>query len=108
VGRLFWKFFAFVWLAQLVVIIAVGSLFSLTNHRIDAAVSDVAAGPMAEGQASTAAEVLRYAGVGGLRNWSERARGHAVLVVDATGRDVLGRPVSLGVAAVHHLQKDRA
>jgi hypothetical protein len=33
VGRLFWKFFAFVWLAQLVGIIAVGSLFWLTDPR---------------------------------------------------------------------------
>ena len=32
-GRLFWKFFAFVWLAQLVGIIAVGSLFWLTDPR---------------------------------------------------------------------------
>lgn len=32
-GRLFWKFFGFVWLAQLAGIIAVGSLFWLTGPR---------------------------------------------------------------------------
>jgi two-component system, OmpR family, sensor kinase len=31
VGRLFWKFFAFIWLAQLAGIVAVGSLFWLTD-----------------------------------------------------------------------------
>ena len=41
-GRLFWKFFAFVWLAQLAGIIAVGSLFWLTDHRSDPAATSVA------------------------------------------------------------------
>jgi signal transduction histidine kinase len=49
VGRLFWKFFAFVWLAQLAGIIALGSLFWLTDHRAEAAFNDIAAGPMAVG-----------------------------------------------------------
>jgi two-component system, OmpR family, sensor kinase len=43
VGRLFWKFFAFVWLAQLAVIIAIGALLWLTNVRADAAHNAVAA-----------------------------------------------------------------
>jgi two-component system, OmpR family, sensor kinase len=43
VGRLFWKFFAFVWLAQLAGIIAVGSLFWLTDGH-NASVHGVLAG----------------------------------------------------------------
>jgi signal transduction histidine kinase len=47
VGRLFWKFFAFVWLAQLAGIIAVASLFWLTDRRTEAAFNDIGAGPVA-------------------------------------------------------------
>jgi two-component system OmpR family sensor kinase len=99
VGRLFWKFFAFVWLAQLAGIVAVGSLFWLTDRRAEAAFNEIAAHPMADLRVSAAAEVLRYAGAGAFRNWSERERGPAVFAVDAAGRDVLGRLVPLGVAA---------
>lgn len=107
-GRLFWKFFAFVWLAQLAGIIAVGSLFWLTDRRTEAAFNDVAAGPMAEVQVGAAAEVFRYAGADGLRSWSERERGPTVFALDAAGRDVLGRPVPVGVSAeLRQLQGDR-
>jgi two-component system, OmpR family, sensor kinase len=50
--RLFWKFFAFVWLAQMAGIVAVGSLFWLTDRRAEAAINDIAAGPMADIQAA--------------------------------------------------------
>jgi two-component system OmpR family sensor kinase len=104
VGRLFWKFFAFVWLAQLAGIITVGSLFWLTNRRSEAAFSDIAAGPMAD----AAAEVLRYGGIGAFRNWSERERGPTVFAVDAAGHEVLGRLVPLDVAAeIRRLPRDR-
>ncbi len=97
-GRLFWKFFGFVWLAQLAGIIAVGSLFWLTDRRIEAAFNDVAAGPMADIQVAAAADVLRYAGVGAFKNWSEGERAPTVFALDETGRDVLGRLVPMSVA----------
>jgi two-component system OmpR family sensor kinase len=108
VGRLFWKFFAFVWLAQLAGIIAVASLFWLADRRTEAAFNDIAAGPMVDIQVGAAAEVLRYAGAEAFRNWSERERGATVFAVDATGGDVLGRLVPFGVAAeIRQLPKDR-
>jgi two-component system, OmpR family, sensor kinase len=108
VGRLFWKFFAFVWLAQLAGIIAVVSLFWLTDRRTEAALNDIAAGPMVDIQVGAAAEVLRYAGAGAFRNWSEREPGATVFAVDAAGRDVLGRLVPSGVAAeIRGLPRDR-
>jgi signal transduction histidine kinase len=36
VGRLFWKFFAFVWLAQFAGIVAITSIYWLTEARVDA------------------------------------------------------------------------
>ena len=98
-GRLFWKFFAFVWLAQLVGIIAVGSLFWRIDRRAETDFNDIAAGPMIGIQVGAAAEVLQYAGAEAFRNWSERERGATVFAVDAAGRDVLGRLVPSVVAA---------
>jgi two-component system OmpR family sensor kinase len=108
VGRLFWKFFAFVWLAQIAGIIAVVSFFWLNDRRTEAAFNDIAAGPMVDIQVGAAAEVLRYAGADALRNWSQRERGATVFAVDAAGRDVLGRLVPFAVAAeIRQLPKDR-
>jgi two-component system OmpR family sensor kinase len=107
-GRLFWKFFAFVWLAQMAGIIAVGSLFWLTDRRIEEAFNDVAAGPMADIQVGAAADVLRYAGVGGFRSWSEGERAPTVFALDTAGRDVLGRAVPVRVATeIGRLPRDR-
>jgi two-component system, OmpR family, sensor kinase len=48
VGRLFWKFFLFVWLAQLLGIVAVAALFSLTAPRFKP--ESVDAGPVARAE----------------------------------------------------------
>jgi len=95
VGRLFWKFFAFVWLAQLAVMIVLGLLFWLGEpHREQQAMAEIAGGPMASAQVHAAATVLRYAGVAGLRDSGlARSPGPTVLAVDDTGQDVLGRSV---------------
>lgn len=107
-GRLFWKFFAFVWLAQLAGIIAVGSLFWLRDRSGDTALSDVAGGPMAASQVRAGAEILRYAGTDAFGGWAAHERGPAVFAVDAEGHDVLGRRVPpSAVAAVDQLRKDR-
>jgi len=107
VGRLFWKFFAFVWLAQLAGIIAVGSLFWRIDRRAERDFNDIAAGPMIGIQVGAAAEVLQYAGAEAFRNWSERERGATVFAVDAAGRDVLGRLVPSGVAGeIRRLRRD--
>ncbi|MDP8983800.1 MAG: ATP-binding protein [Pseudomonadota bacterium] len=97
-GRLFWKFFGFVWLAQLAGIVAVGSLFWLSDRRIEAAFNDVAAGPIVGIQVGAAAAVLHYGGAEAFKNWSESEPGHLVFAVDDAGRDVLGRPVPATVA----------
>lgn len=96
-GRLFWKFFAFVWLAQLAGIIAVGSLFWLSDHRSDTATPDVAAGPMAAVEVHAGGEILRYAGTAAFGSWSEHEPGPTVFAIDTAGRDVLGRTVPASV-----------
>ena len=101
-GRLFWKFFAFVWLAQLAGIIAVGSLFWLTDHGRDTATSDVAAGPMAALKVHAGAAILRYAGTAAFGSWSEHEPGPTVFAVDAVDQDVLGRIVPTSVTSEVH------
>jgi two-component system, OmpR family, sensor kinase len=108
VGRLFWKFFGFVWLAQLAGIIAVGSLFWLTDHRSDATFNDLAEGPMAANQVHAGAEILRYAGAEAFGSWSEHEPGPAVFAVDAQGHDVLGRQVpATAVTEARQIRRDR-
>jgi two-component system OmpR family sensor kinase len=99
VGRLFWKFFAFVWLAQLAGFIALGSLFWLTDHRGDTVTADVAGGPFAATEVHAGAEVLRYAGTHAFGSWSEHEPGPAVFAVDSLGHDILGRAVPASVSS---------
>ena len=98
-GRLFWKFFAFVWLAQLAGIIAVGSLFWLSDHHGESVTPDVAAGPMAAAEVHAGEEILRYAGASAFGSWSEHEPGPTVFAIDTAGQDVLGRAVPTSVTS---------
>ena len=107
-GRLFWKFFAFVWLAQLAGIIAVGTLFWLMDPRGEAAAIDIAGGPMAATQVRAGAEILRYAGASAFGSWSEHEPGPTIFAVDALGHDIVGRQVPAGVTdEVRRMLHDR-
>jgi two-component system OmpR family sensor kinase len=97
VGRLFWKFFGFAWLAQLAGIIAVGSLFWLSDHHTDTTTPDVAAGPMAAVEVRAGEAILRYAGTAAFGSWSAHQPGPTVFAIDSAGQDVLGRPVPASV-----------
>ncbi len=107
-GRLFWKFFAFVWLAQLAAFIVLGSLFWLADHRSDAMLHDVAAGSMATREVAAAAAVLKYAGVAAFKDWSGHMPERAVYALDGAGRDILGRSVPPdAVTKMRQLKADR-
>jgi two-component system OmpR family sensor kinase len=91
-GRLFWKFFAFIWLAQLVGIVAIGSTFWFTELRFDRSLRDMDFG--AGDRVGAAAAILRVAGVAGFNNWVEWEPGPTVFAVDESGHDVLDRSIS--------------
>lgn len=93
-GRLFWKFFAFIWLAQLAGIVAIGSTFWLTERHFDRSLSDIDFGLGAGDRAGAAASVLRVAGISGFNNWVEQEPGPTVFAVDESGHDVLDRSIS--------------
>lgn len=91
-GRLFWKFFAFVWLAQFAGIVAIGSAFWLTRHSDSA--PDIESGPGAGMRVDAAANILKYGGIDAFKAWSEHEPPNKVFAVDTSGRDLLQRPVA--------------
>jgi two-component system OmpR family sensor kinase len=105
VGRLFWKFFAFVWLAQFAGIVAIGSAFWLTQRHSDSAL-DIESGPGAGMRVDAAANILKYGGIDAFKAWSEHEPPNPVFAVDTSGRDVLQRPV--GPNLVSHARQLRA
>jgi two-component system, OmpR family, sensor kinase len=105
VGRLFWKFFAFVWLAQFAGIVAIGSAFWLTARHIESPL-DIESSPGTAMRVGAAASILEYAGVDAFKAWSEREPPNPVFAVDASGNDVLQRPVASSL--VLHARQLRA
>jgi two-component system OmpR family sensor kinase len=92
-SRLFWKFFAFVWLAQFAGIVAIGSAFWL-SARHDERAMDLGFSPDAAMRIDTENSILQYANVGAFKAWSEHHPQDLVYAVDSTGNDVLGRVVT--------------
>jgi two-component system OmpR family sensor kinase len=105
VGRLFWKFFAFVSLAQVAGIVAIGSAFWLTQRHSENAL-DIESGPVAGMRVDVAANILRYGGIDAFKAWSERESPNPVFAVDTSGRDALQRPVAANL--VSHARQLRA
>ena len=97
-GRLFWKFFAFVWLAQVAGIVAIGSAFWLTQRHGDSAL-DIESGPGAGMRVDAAASILKYGGIDAFKAWSEHESPNLVFAVDSTGRDALQRSVAPNLVA---------
>jgi two-component system, OmpR family, sensor kinase len=100
VGRLFWKFFAFIWLAQLAGIVATASSFWVMQFRAERVQNEIDAGPGAIGRVESAAMILRYGGAGPFREWAANHPGPGVFAVDESGHDLLNRPVSQELVAL--------
>lgn len=96
-GRLFWKFFFFFWLAQLTAGVGVGLTFWLRDHAQERQQSVVDASPPARFQVGAAAATLRHGGVAALRALLEaqgRRPGPPVFVLDEQRRELLGRTIA--------------
>jgi two-component system OmpR family sensor kinase len=92
-GRLFWKFFFFILLAQLTATIGIGSILWLEGRSHDKAHSVVDDSPPAAFHVDAAAATLRYGGVDALRALLAQQRRHAIYAIDDTQRELLGRPI---------------
>ena len=92
-GRLFWKFFFFIMVAQLTATIGVGIMFSLENRERDRRTSDLDQSPPAAFMIRSAAATLQYGGTEALRKLVGTAERHHVYAVDEEQHELLGREV---------------
>src|SRR4051812_12256069 len=107
-GRLFWKFFLSILLAQLTVTFGVGSVFWLRDQaRMQAAAEapEVELSPSAEFMIDSAAATLAHGGTPALRALLAGTARHNLFAIDDGGRELLDRPVApeLRIQAEHML-----
>ncbi|MCG2584601.1 cell wall metabolism sensor histidine kinase WalK [Massilia sp. TS11] len=110
-GRLFWKFFLSILLAQVAATLAIGGAFWLRDlARQTPAGTTLERGPSAEFLAQSAAATLRHGGPAALAELLAAQHLRTVYAVDQSGRDALGRsvPVTLLAAARQSLQEGGA
>lgn len=93
-GRLFWKFFICILLAQLTATIGIGGAVWLRSRaQSEGAPRIVDTSPPAEMAISAAAATLEFGGTAALRRLLESSERHAVYAIDAQDHELLGRPV---------------
>jgi signal transduction histidine kinase len=93
-GRLFWKFFLSILLAQVAATIGIGGTIWLRDqarHRNTEPTLDV--GPPAITMLDAAGATLRHGGVNGLRDLAASSRRMRLYVLDDQGKELLGRTV---------------
>ena len=99
-GRLFWKFFAFLFLAQFTSIVGVSLTIWLSS--INQQSTGIEISPPARSLVEAAASTLKFGGIAGLTNlletWHKR-RMPQVYVVDETGKELLQRELSAATLA---------
>ena len=99
-GRLFWKFFLSILLAQVAAAVGIGSYFWLREQaRLSSAVTSIETGPPAGFMLDSAAIALKYGGLPALREIVATTNRHTVYVVDAKGHELMGRAVTPAVLA---------
>jgi two-component system OmpR family sensor kinase len=99
-GRLFWKFFLSILLAQVAAAAAVGSYFWLREQaRLSDTASGIETGPPAALMLDSAAVALKYGGLPALREIVKPGSRHTVFVVDPGGRELLEREVTPAMLA---------
>jgi two-component system OmpR family sensor kinase len=99
-GRLFWKFFLSILLAQVAAAVGIGSYFWLREQaRLSNADTSIETGPPAVFMLDSAAIALKYGGLPALREIVGKANKFTVYVVDRREHELLGRAVAPAVLA---------
>jgi signal transduction histidine kinase len=94
-GRLFWKFFLSILLAQVAATIGIGGTLWLRDQaRQRSGEPTLDVGPPALIMLDAAAATLKHGGVDGLRELAASSRRIRLFVLDEQGHELLGRPVS--------------
>lgn len=110
-GRLFWKFFFFIAIAQITATFGVGVLFWIENLERSNRSSEIDQSPPASFMIRSAAATLQFGGTEALRSLINEGRPHRLQLyaVDEENRDLMGREVSpkLVEEARHVLSTER-
>lgn len=93
-GRLFWKFFFFIWLAQMTAIVGVGATFLLEDRARSQRLENIDRSPPAGILVESAAAVLRHGGADVLRKLLGDAPYALVYALDENDRELLRRTVA--------------
>ncbi|WP_343733214.1 ATP-binding protein [Duganella sp.] len=94
-GRLFWKFFLSILLAQLAATVGIGGAIWLKSRNQQAgSVVNLDTSPPAEMAINAAAATLEFGGVKALHRMLESMERHRVYAVDEQGQELLGRSVN--------------
>lgn len=92
-GRLFWKFFISILLAQVAATIGIGGAFWLRDQARQRAVPALETGPPAAIALDAAAATLKHGGLPALRAMLGDLQRPQVYVLDKERRELLGRPI---------------
>ena len=94
-GRLFWKFFVCILLAQMTATVGIlGGIWLKDRSQQSATPADIDTSPPAEMAINAAAATLEYGGTNALRRMLENMDRRRVYAVDDEGREMLGRIVT--------------
>ena len=95
-GRLFWKFFFFIAIAQITATFGVGVLFWIENLERNNRSSEIDLSPPASFMIRSAAATLQFGGAEALRSLINEGREHRLRLyaVDEDMKDLMGREVS--------------
>lgn len=98
-GRLFWKFFFFILLAQLLATLTIGSTFWLKDHTQGHHFPPPHHGsPPIDLITEAAASTLQYGGITAFQSLLENLHiAHLIYAVDEQGQDILQRPVDQAI-----------
>ncbi|NLC23198.1 MAG: HAMP domain-containing protein, partial [Oxalobacter sp.] len=109
-GRLFWKFFFSIWLAQLTSIFAVGAAFWLHQQHLANVMREIDSSPPALFEIESAAATLEYGGIEALQKLlqsrSNKNRPALVYAIDEKGQELLGRPMENTLVTLVRKNKD--
>ncbi|MYM67543.1 HAMP domain-containing protein [Pseudoduganella sp. FT55W] len=94
-GRLFWKFFLSILLAQLTATVGIGGAIWLKNrNQFSGQPPNLDTSPPAEMAINSAAATLEFGGVKALQRMLENMERHRVYAVNDEGQELLGRTVN--------------
>lgn len=99
-GRLFWKFFFAILLAQVAATLGVGATFWVRSQTVDQRQPDaVDTGNRATATLDAAEMIYKYGGAAGLLEFLRSGAGAGLYVVDAAGKALADKPVPVHLRA---------